>query len=169
MTLTIKLSTLVIATLLTGLSAGLCFTWANAVTTGIGKLGNLEYLQAFQQMNRVIINPTFIVVFFGAFALQLVNIFLLKNTSTALLIHIITATLMYFFGVVLVTIFGNVPLNELLDKTNLAETNMESLQNLRTHFEAKWNRLHLIRTIASIISFLLLLISLLKINNYIIK
>ncbi|MBC8753879.1 DUF1772 domain-containing protein [Kordia sp. YSTF-M3] len=165
MTLSIKLSILVIATLLTGLSAGLCFTWTNTVTTGIGKLDNVGYLQAFQQMNRAIINPTFMIVFFGSFMLQVVNIFIFKNVPSSFLIHSITATVLYFLGVVLVTIFGNVPLNELLDKTDLAAANTAQLQNLRTHFEVEWNRLHLIRTITSILSFLLLLISLLKVNN----
>lgn len=169
MTLSIKLSTLVIATLLTGLSAGLCFTWTNAVTTGIAKLNNLEYLQAFQEMNRAIINLTFMIVFFGSCILQIVAIFMFKNMPSSFLIHIITASLLYFLGVVLVTIFGNVPLNELLDKTHLAQANLEDLQHLRTHFEANWNRLHLIRTITSIGAFLLLLISLLKVHNYIIK
>jgi uncharacterized membrane protein len=165
----LKLILLIIATLLTGLSAGLCFTWTNNVTTGIGRLDNLGYLQAFQEMNRVIINPSFMVVFFGSFILQIATVFMFKSTPSSFLIHIITASILYFLGVVLVTIFGNVPLNELLDKTNLAQASLEDLQHLRNHFEANWNRLHLIRTITSIGAFLLLLTSVLKVNNYIIK
>ena len=46
--------------LLTGLTAGLCFTWTNAVTPGIGRLDDLGYLQSFQEMNRAIINPLFL-------------------------------------------------------------------------------------------------------------
>ena len=53
--------------LLTGLSAGLCFTWTNAITPGIGRLDDLGYLQSFQEMNRAIINPIFLIVFFGPF------------------------------------------------------------------------------------------------------
>ena len=45
--------------LLTGLTAGLCFTWTNAVTPGIGRLDDLGYLQSFQEMNRAISNPLF--------------------------------------------------------------------------------------------------------------
>ncbi|MBD3661527.1 MAG: DUF1772 domain-containing protein, partial [Arenibacter algicola] len=51
--------------LLTGLSAGLCFTWSNAITPGIGRLNDPGYLMSFQQMNRAIINPLFLLVFFG--------------------------------------------------------------------------------------------------------
>ena len=33
--------------LLTGLSAGLCFTWSNAITPGIGRLDDVGYLSEF--------------------------------------------------------------------------------------------------------------------------
>ncbi|MFK7747493.1 MAG: DUF1772 domain-containing protein, partial [Kordia sp.] len=162
----LKLIVLIIAILLTGLSAGLCFTWTNTITTGIGKLENLGYLQAFQQMNRSIINPTFIVVFFGPIILQIISIFLWKDIPKTIMIHFITATLVYLFGLVLVTIFGNVPLNEILDKTNLATAKTQDLQRLRNLFEIRWNQLHLIRTISSFIAFLLLVIALVKVTQH---
>ena len=162
MELSLKFTTLVIAVLFTGLSAGLCFTWTNAVTLGIGRLDDLGYLQSFQQMNRTILNPMFFVVFFGPFFLNLLNIYFFKSNSQTMVYLLILATALYFFGVILITIFGNVPLNELLDKTNLVSANDRELKSLREAFEMKWNRLHLIRTITSILSFLLLLISLIQ-------
>ncbi|WP_033959416.1 DUF1772 domain-containing protein [Psychroserpens jangbogonensis] len=146
--------------LLTGLSAGLCFTWSNAITPGIGRLDDLSYLSAFQQMNRSILNPLFILVFFGPFFLGLINLYLFKNASNPMIWLMFLAIAFYFFGVVLVTIFGNVPLNEILDKTDLASSSIEELKQHRSVFEVKWNRLHLIRTATSIISFLFLLFSL---------
>ncbi len=147
--------------LCTGLSAGLCFTWYNAITPGIGRLDNLGYLNAFQQMNRAILNPLFIIVFFSPFLLGLINLYLFKNTSNLLIWLLILAMACYFLGVLLVTIFGNVPLNDLLDKMNLEEAGITDLQQLRDRFEVRWNRMHPIRTISSIISFLLLIITLL--------
>ncbi|MFK7747260.1 MAG: DUF1772 domain-containing protein [Kordia sp.] len=166
MDISLKLGILLIATLLTGLSAGLCFTWTNAVTIGIGKLDNLGYLHAFQQMNRTIINPTFILVFFGPFILQAISLFLWKDSTSTITTLLGSIILLYFFGLVLVTIFGNVPLNEILDKTNLAEASVNDLQNLRNQFEIKWNRLHFIRTLTSILSFGLLLITLIKVLQH---
>ena len=151
--------------LLTGLSAGLCFTWSNAITPGIGKLDDLGYLSAFQQMNRSIINPMFIIVFFGPFFLGLFNLYLFKNASISVIWLLIFAISFYFIGVLLVTIFGNVPLNEILDKTDLSKASLEDLKLLRNRFETKWNRLHLIRTVTSITSFIILLISLLQSTN----
>jgi len=150
----------IILVLLTGLSAGLCFTWSNAITPGIGRLDDLGYLSAFQQMNRSIINPMFIIVFFGPLFLGLINLYLFKNASSSIIWLLIFAVAFYFFGVLLVTMFGNVPLNEVLDKTDLNKASLEDLKLLRNRFEAKWNRLHLIRTASSITSFIILIISL---------
>lgn len=165
MEFTLEQLLLVAVTVLTGLAAGLCFTWSNAVTPGIGRLDDLGYLQSFQQMNRAILNPTFFIVFFGPFILNLINLYVFRNTESHVLWLLITASALYIFGVVLVTIFGNVPLNELLDKTDLSAASGSEIKILRERFELKWNRLHLIRTITSITSFTLLLISILQISK----
>ena len=151
--------------LLTGLSAGLCFTWSNSITPGIGRLDDFGFLMSFQQMNRTILNPTFFIVFFGPFFLGLINLYVFKNASSSLIWLLIAAIGIYFLGVVLVTIFGNVPLNEILDKTNLHTASREDLKSLRDSFELKWNRLHLVRTISSIISFIILIISVIQITK----
>ena len=151
----------IVLVLLLGLSSGLCFTWANSVTPGIGQLDDFGYLSAFQQMNRSIINPLFILVFFGPFFLGFINLYLYKNASNTKIWFLILAIAIYFFGVLLVTFFGNVPLNEILDKTDLSKASLEELKQLREQFEDKWNRLHLIRTINSTVAFLLLILTLL--------
>lgn len=156
---------LVLATLLTGLTAGLCFTWNNAVTPGIGQLVDLGYLRSFQEMNRAIINPVFMIVFFGPFFLHIANIFLFKTSSGTLLWMVMVSAALYIIGLVAVTIFGNVPLNELLDKTDLMQASAEELKLLRNKFEVKWNRFHLIRTVSTVLSFILLLIICLSRTN----
>jgi len=145
--------------ILTGLSAGLCFTWTNAVTTGLGHLDDFGYLSAFQQMNRSILNLPFFIVFFGPIFTNFINLYLNRAASSHLLWLLAIATILYVFGVALVTIFGNVPLNELLDNTDLTSASIEELKELRTRFENKWNRLHLIRTISAVVSFLLLVLT----------
>ena len=47
----IQIMIIFMATLSTGLMAGIFFTWTNAVTPGIGKLKDIEYLGALQAMN----------------------------------------------------------------------------------------------------------------------
>lgn len=142
----------------TGLSAGLCFTWGNAVTPGIGRLDDFGFLMAFQQMNRVILNPTFFAVFLGSFFLGAINLLLFKNALSSIWWMLLVAVLMYFLGVVLVTVFGNLPLNDMIDKQNLEALSQVELQDLRSVFEAKWNQFHLVRIITSIGSFITLII-----------
>jgi len=72
------------------------------------------------------------------------------------------AGMLYVAGVVVITILGNVPLNEILDKTDLQVATPKQLKELRNLFEVKWSRLHLIRTVTSALSFLLLILSLLQ-------
>lgn len=148
--------------LLTGLTAGLCFTWTNAVTPGIGRLDDLGYLQSFQEMNRAIINPLFLIVFFGPMFTHIANVYLNRNLPNTIFWVLLAAGILYVAGVVAITIFGNVPLNEMLESTNLQTASPEKLKALRNSFENKWDRFHLIRTITSTLSFLLLIITLIQ-------
>ncbi len=149
---------LLLLTLLTGLTAGLCFTWTNAVTPGIGKLDDLTFLKAFQEMNRSIINPTFLIVFFGPFITHLLNLYLNRNVSQNVYGVYIIATIVFAFGVVAVTLFKNIPLNEMLDQTDLEITSKTDLIELRAAFETPWERWHMIRTLSAFLSFVLVLI-----------
>ena len=157
MEITFKLTVLIFGILLTGLTAGLCFTWFNAVTPGIGRLDDLTFLKSFQAMNRVIINGSFMIVFFGPVILLFLNAYLFKNSGVSFWLFLIAAIL-FFMGIGLVTIFGNVPLNEILDKANLEVLSTIELQELRNTFEKPWIQWHTVRVIASFLSFLLLLI-----------
>ena len=115
----IKTYILLTSILFTGLTAGLCFTWSNAVTPGIGRLDDLGFLQSFQAMNRAIVNRSFLIIFFSPAILLFVNVFLFKNASQNAFLSFLTAAILFFVGVGLVTILKNVPLNEMLDNTVL--------------------------------------------------
>lgn len=156
MEINFKIIVLALSILFTGLTAGLCFTWSNAVTPGIGRLDNSGFLKAFQAMNRAIINGQFIIVFIGPTVLLGVNAFLFKSNSATFWFFLIAA-IVFFIGIGLITVFGNVPLNEMLDKSNLESLSTLELQTLRNNFEHPWNRWHTLRTIASVTSFLLLI------------
>lgn len=156
----LKFIVLVLGILFTGLTAGLCFTWSNAVTHGIGRLDDLTFLKSFQSMNRAIINWKFMIVFFGPVILLFLNTYLFKGNNTSFWLFLIAA-LLFFAGIGLVTILGNVPLNEVLDKSHLEELSKIELQELRNKFEQPWNRWHTIRTISSFSAFVLLILGIL--------
>ncbi|MBX2826516.1 MAG: DUF1772 domain-containing protein [Flavobacteriaceae bacterium] len=157
MELSFKFIMLFISILFTGLTAGLCFTWSNAVVPGIGNLDDLTFLKSFQAMNRAIINPSFLIVFFGPVVLLFLNAFLYKDANTNAFWSFLMAALLFFIGVGLVTIFKNVPLNELLDKTVLETATQTELADLRQTFEKPWKQWHMVRTVTSFTAFALLL------------
>lgn len=160
MEIKIRLIVLMLSILFTGLSAGLCFTWSNAITPGIGRLDDLEYLQVFQAMNRSILNASFLTVFFGPVLLLFINAILHRNANPAMFKSFLVAAILYVVGIGIITVFKNVPLNEMLDKTVLENLSTIELKELRVKFEQPWNRWHIQRTIASFTSFALLLVGL---------
>ena len=156
MELNFKIIVFVLSILFTGLTAGLCFTWSNAITPGIGRLDDLSFLKAFQAMNRAIINGQFMVVFMGPTILLFLNAYLFRSNNTIFWLFLVAAML-FFIGIGLVTVFCNVPLNEILDTSNLEALSKVELQELRDKFEQPWNRWHTIRSLSSFASFVFLI------------
>ena len=163
-----KIETIILASaiFLTGLMAGIFFTWSNAVKPGIGKLGDIEYLRALQSMNRVILNNAFRIIFLGAIiAVALVPVFYFNLYPKNIFWLFVFTLVIYWIGVFGVTVSGNIPLNEILDKTNLESITSEEIKTLRKSIEVKWNNFNLIRCISSAITFLILIVSFLILDK----
>ena len=152
MEISIKSIVLFLAILLTGLSAGFFYAWMVSVIPGTKKVVDLVYLESMQSINRAILNPAFYVVFMGNLvALSISTIQHLKSGMTFWML--LAATLIYLIGTFGVTAFGNVPLNDLLDVLNIQEMTKDEMSVFRNSYESKWNHLHMIRTIFSVLSF----------------
>ena len=146
--------------------AGIFFTWSNAVKPGIGKLSDIEYLRALQSMNRVILNNAFKIIFLGAIiAVALVPVFYFNLYPRNIFWLFVFTLVIYWIGVFGVTVSGNIPLNEILDKTNLESITSEEIKTLRKSIEVKWNNFNLIRCISSGITFILLIVSFLILDK----
>ncbi|MEE9361140.1 MAG: DUF1772 domain-containing protein [Cellulophaga sp.] len=157
---------LVLATLSTGVMAGIFFTWTNAVTPGIGTLSDMGYLRALQSMNKAILNTSFRIVFITSIiTVVLAPLFYYKAFPNYLFWILTAVFIIHWVGVFGVTLLGNIPLNRMLDNTNLETISVENAKILRNTIETKWNNLNLIRTVSSTISFLILLISVLLIKK----
>jgi uncharacterized membrane protein len=149
------------AVLLTGLLAGLFYGYSCSVNKGLGNLTDQQYLRAFQSINEAILNPVFFLSFAGSFFLlagATIAGYLLGQTTA--FYYSLAALLIYVCGVAGVTMAGNVPLNEQLAQTDLANASQETISALRYAFERPWNRYHTVRTIASVLSFGCMLFSL---------
>jgi uncharacterized membrane protein len=151
---------LILTTLFSGLMAGLFYSWSISVTPGLAKIGDENYLKAFQSMNRAIINPVFLIVFMGLVIMLLMLTYLYYNSpAPSQSWFIISAMVIYLLGVMAVTIFGNIPMNNTLEVLQIETINHEQMTSFRLGFESKWNKLNMIRTISSSFSFTFLILA----------
>lgn len=158
MEISIKSITLFTAIILTGLSAGLFYAWQVSVIPGTKKVIDPTYLETMQSINKAILNPAFFLSFFGSLiALSLSTI---QQYGSGISFWIIlAATIIYLIGTFGITAFGNVPLNDALEALDLAELSDSKIVEFRKYYEGKWNRLHVIRTLFSVLAFVASLIT----------
>lgn len=149
---------LLVTALASGLIAGLFYSYSCSVNPGLGALSDANYLAAMQSINRAILNPVFFLSFMGTLLLLPLSTYQHFGMGTRFYL-LLAATLVYVIGTFGVTITGNVPLNDALDKMNLTGASANELAAHRLKFEVPWNRLHTIRTYASVLSFVLVLLA----------
>jgi len=147
-----------ITALLNALSTGFFFAWSVSVILGTKKVGHLTYLETMQSINREILNPLFFIVFFGSLIALGITTYLQFNNKTVFVL-VLASTIIYLIGTFGVTAFGNVPLNNELEALTITNLKAIELKNFRIYYECAWNHYHGIRTISSMVSFILLLIS----------
>ncbi|WP_298340825.1 anthrone oxygenase family protein [uncultured Algibacter sp.] len=153
-----KTTALFITILLNALSTGFFFAWSVSVILGTKKVGDFTYLESMQSINKEILNPAFFIVFFGSLIMLVMSASMQFNNKPMFGL-VLASAIIYLIGTFGITAFGNVPLNNELEALNITKLSILELKNFRTYYESAWNQYHNIRTISSIISFILLLIS----------
>ncbi len=158
-TMTAATIILLITTVATGLIAGLYYAYSCSVNDGLGRLPDAEYLAAVQSINRAILNPVFFFSFMGTLFLLPISTWVSFRTHDGAFIWLLLATVVYVVASFGVTMVGNVPLNDAIEAFNIKTATTADMQAMRARFQPSWNRLHSIRTIASVLSFLLTVIA----------
>ncbi|WAC12574.1 anthrone oxygenase family protein [Dyadobacter pollutisoli] len=149
--------------LASALIAGLFYSYSCSVNPGLGQLSDVNYLSAMQSINKAIINPIFFFSFMGTLFLLPVSTYMHYSSGFSSRFYILlAATIIYAVGTFGVTMVGNVPLNDALEKFDIAGASAQQLATWRSQFEKPWNNLHFIRTVASVVSLILVLISCLQ-------
>lgn len=146
--------------ILTGLSAGLFFAWSVSVIPGTQKVDAPTYLSTMQHINRAILNPAFLLVFFGSLLAIVAATVLSWDFSDKVFWFLMVALLCYGLGTIGITGLGNVPLNNELDALQLERLSDEKLNAFRRYYESRWNRFHALRMGFAAFSFLMLLLAL---------
>jgi uncharacterized membrane protein len=141
---------LVFAGILTALVSGLYFGYSVSVNGGLHRLNDSEYVKAMQSINAVIQNPIFFVSFIGPLPLLPLATYLQGDANSMQFALLLASSVLYIAGSFGLTMVGNVPLNQRLAKFDMTKASGNEIAYARAEFEKPWNRLHTIRTIASI-------------------
>ena len=139
-------------------AAGAFFTFSTFTMGGLKRLAPQHGAAAMQAINRQAPTPPFMLLLFGTGAACLVllihaGLHLQDPGSTLQLI----ACVLYIVGVVLLTVGYHVPRNNILD--GLDASSAEGMAYWKTYLE-EWVRMNHVRTIAPLVSAVLLAVSL---------
>jgi uncharacterized membrane protein len=129
------------------LMAGLFFAFSVAVMGALARIPPQEGMLAMQSINRVILNPLFLLVFLGtAAACLLVAVATLWRWQEAGAAWMLAGAALYLVGTFLVTMLFNVPLNSALDAA--APTSPDG-ERLWARYLSTWSAWNHVRTITS--------------------
>jgi len=149
----LRTTTLMGATLTMGLMAGVIVLYAHTIMPGLRKTDDRTFVTAFQQIDRAIINPWFMITAFGgAFLLTLAAG--IANRGTPAFPPIAAAFGLYLV-VVVITVAVNVPLNDAIKAAG--DPARIDVAQVRAQFnEARWAAANLVRVATSVPAFGLL-------------
>jgi uncharacterized membrane protein len=148
-------ATLLAATATMGLMAGVFGLYAHTIMRGLHKTDDRTFVGAFQAIDRAIINPLFMLTFFGALLLTGAAAALhLKDDVREVVPWVVVAGVLYLV-VVVITMAINVPLNDEIKAAGDPAT--IDVAAVRENFhEARWVAWNVVRTVAVTAAFLCL-------------
>ncbi|MEU7750692.1 anthrone oxygenase family protein [Micromonospora sp. NPDC049171] len=141
-------ASLFVATLTTGLTAGLFAAFAYAVMPGLGRSDDRTLVLAMQRINESILNGWFAVCFGGALLFTLLAAALHLGAERRPALSWIGAALLVYLVVLGVTAVVNVPLNNTLARAGDVDR-VTDLAAVRQRFETTWVRGNVVRAVAS--------------------
>ncbi|MBE9102520.1 anthrone oxygenase family protein [Vacuolonema iberomarrocanum] len=135
------------AAIASALTAGIFFAFSTFVMQALGQQPSAPGIATMQSINITVINPWFMVAFFGpAAAGLLLTISTLRHWENPGAIYWIAGSLLYLIGTIGVTIAGNIPLNDALAavSSDSAEGTM-----LWVRYLSDWTIWNHVRTVAA--------------------
>lgn len=147
--MTLRTVVLLVATILSGLAAGVFALYAHTIMPGLKTTSDRTFVAAFQAIDRAIINPWFMGTFFGA--LVLTGAAVATNLGRPALGWVIAALALYLV-VVVITLAVNVPLNDAIKAAG--DPASIDVGRVRDEFhEGRWAAWNLVRVAANLAAF----------------
>ncbi len=142
----LRVTTLIAATMTTGLMAGVFGLYQHTVMVGLARTDDRTFIGAFQALDRAILNPWFLVSFVGALLFTAISAFLDTNRW-------VLAALVLYLIVFVVTVVVNVPLNDAIKAAGAPDQIADPAAVRAAFDEARWTAWNLVRTIATTVAF----------------
>jgi uncharacterized membrane protein len=143
---------LLAATLSAGVMAGVFALYAHTIMPGLGKTDDRTFVGAFQAIDRAIINPWFIPVFFGALILTAIAAVLSLGEERNDALPWAVAAFVLYLPVVVITMRVNVPLNNAIKAAG--DPDRIDVATVRRDFdEPTWRRWNVFRASATTAAF----------------
>ena len=147
----------VTAALGVALMAGLFFIFSNTIMRALATLPSVNAVAAMQAINKQILNPIFLFVFFLTPFLCLVLLILeIFSASTNLIL--VAATACHLGGAFLVTLSKNVPMNNQLASLNPTDSQTADYWQTYRRRWTFWNHIRTLSCLLSLLGFLLALL-----------
>ena len=140
--------TLIFAAVLgSGLVAGIFFAFSTFVMRALGRLPENQGAAAMKAINVTVLNPWFLLAFFGTGAVCLPLAFLAFGSAAGTYrAYLLAGCALYLIGCLLVTVAFNVPLNNRLAS---ADPDSPGAEALWANYLSRWTLWNHVRTAAS--------------------
>jgi len=145
-------ATLLAATVMAGLMAGLFAAFWYAIMPGLARAGDLAFVDGMQRINVAILNGWFGLCFAGALVFSVVAAILHAGADRRSVLPWIVAGALLYLVVLAITFAANVPLNDRLEAAG-DPNRIGDLHAVREQFEAAWVRWNAVRTLACTLAF----------------
>ena len=149
----VRTGTLVLATVTTGLTAGVFVDWANTIMPGLSEVDDRAFVTSFKALDAAITNPLFLgVEFTGALVLTGIAAALHRRPEHRAVLVWVGAALVGTVAVWAITFGVNEPLNEKL-RTAPLQTDADFTAARALLDEARWTAWNTVRAVASTAAF----------------
>ena len=153
---------LVVATMTVGFMAGVFGLYANAIMPGLRRIDDRTFVGSFQSIDRAIINPLFMAMFFGALLFPGVSVVLHLPAGERSVLPWTVAAFGLYLVVFVITIAVNVPMNDAIKAAGDPDDTGDPSSVRASFDEAKWHRWNVARTLMSTSGFACLAIALVE-------
>ena len=142
------------------LVGGIFFAFSSFIMKALADVPSAEGIGAMQSINVVVINPSFLGVFFGTAVLSLVvGGLALAGWGRPSAYFFLGGALFYLVGTILVTMLGNVPLNNQLVAVSPTDPGTREVWE---HYLDRWTMWNHVRTAAAMVAALLYTLGLMQ-------